>query len=437
MNDGNKGLKLWGRAKKIIPGGNMLLSKRSEMFLPEKWPSYFEKSHGCTVWDMDGNSYIDMSIMGIGTNSLGYGNKDVDQAVLNVVQKGNMATFNCPEEVFLAEKLVELHPWADMVRLARTGGEANAIAIRIARAASGRDGVAICGYHGWHDWYLSANIRNNNQLSDHLLPGLSPNGVPTNLGGTVFPFRYNNTEEFLKVITENDIGVVKMEVCRNERPAPGFLEFIREETKRRGIVLIFDECTSGFRETYGGLHLKYGVNPDMAVFGKALGNGYAITAVIGSRNIMEAAQSTFISSTFWSERIGPTAGLATLEAMKTVKSWELNSQSGERIKETWQVVSEENGVPIHVSGLSSIPSFSFDSSNHLALKTFLTQEMLKKGYLSTPLIFVCTEHTEQVIKRYGEVLNDVFKQISKFDQLEQILARLDGPVCHDGFKRLN
>jgi glutamate-1-semialdehyde 2,1-aminomutase len=228
-----------------------------------------------------------------------------------------------------------------------------------------------------------------------------------------------------------------MEVCRNERPAPGFLEFIREETKRRGIVLIFDECTSGFRETYGGLHLKYGVDPDMAVFGKALGNGYAITAVIGSRNIMEAAQSTFISSTFWSERIGPAAGLATLEAMNKVKSWELNSQSGERIKKTWQVVSEENGVPIHVSGLSSIPSFSFDSSNHLALKTFLTQEMLKKGYLSTPLIFVCTEHTEQVIKRYGEVLNDVFKQISKFDQPEQILDRLDGPVCHDGFKRLN
>ncbi|WP_114661834.1 aminotransferase class III-fold pyridoxal phosphate-dependent enzyme [Polynucleobacter necessarius] len=437
MNKSKKGLELWGRAKKVIPGGNMLLSKRSEMFLPERWPSYFDKSRGCTVWDLDGNSYVDMSIMGIGTNSLGYGHKDVDKAVMEVVQKGNMSTFNCLEEVLLAEKLLELHPWADMVRLARTGGEANAIAIRIARAASGRDGVAICGYHGWHDWYLSANIRNNNQLSDHLLPGLSPNGVPNNLGGTVFPFRYNNTDEFMKVITENDIGVVKMEVCRNERPAPGFLEFIRDETKKRGIVLIFDECTSGFRETYGGLHLKYGVNPDMAVFGKALGNGYAITAVIGSKNIMEAAQSTFISSTFWSERIGPAAGIATLDVMKKLKSWEINSETGERIKELWKLISIENKVPIKVSGLSSIPSFSFDSPNHLALKTFLTQEMLKKGYLATPLIFVCTKHEELIVKRYGQVLNDVFREISHLHEFEQIVSRLDGPVCHDGFKRLN
>jgi glutamate-1-semialdehyde 2,1-aminomutase len=136
----------------------MLLSKRAEMFLPDQWPAYFSKAKGCKVWDLDGKEYIDMSIMGIGTNTLGYGHPEVDEAVHQTVTAGNMSTFNCPEEVYLAERLVELHPWADMVRLARSGGEANAVAIRIARAASGRDKVAICGYHGWHDWYLAANL---------------------------------------------------------------------------------------------------------------------------------------------------------------------------------------------------------------------------------------------------------------------------------------
>ncbi|SVC21393.1 uncharacterized protein METZ01_LOCUS274247, partial [marine metagenome] len=185
-----KGKLLWKRAKKIIPGGNMLLSKRSEMFLPEKWPSYYSKSKGCKVWDLDGREYTDMSIMGVGTNILGYCNEEVDRSVIEAVNRGNMSTFNCPEEVYLSENLVELHPWADMVRLARTGGEANAMAIRIARAASGKDKVAICGYHGWHDWYLSANLTGNNNLGNHLLPGLEPKGVPKELKGTVFPFNY-------------------------------------------------------------------------------------------------------------------------------------------------------------------------------------------------------------------------------------------------------
>ena len=184
----DNGQKLWKRAKSVIPGGNMLLSKRPEMFLPTKWPTYFSKAKGCKVWDLEGTEFIDMSIMGIGTNILGYGNDAVDAAVLDTVKKGNMSTLNCPEEVYLAEKLVELHPWADMVRLCRSGGEANSIAIRIARASSGKDNVAVCGYHGWHDWYLSANLADDKSLDGHLLPGLEPNGVPRNLKGTVFPF---------------------------------------------------------------------------------------------------------------------------------------------------------------------------------------------------------------------------------------------------------
>lgn len=248
----SKGQKLWGRAKRVIPGGNMLLSKRAEMFLPELWPAYFKKSKGCTVWDLDGRAYTDMTIMGVGTNILGYGNEEVDDVVIQAVKDGNMSTLNAPEEVYLAEKLIQIHPWADMVRFARTGGEANAVAIRIARAATAKDKVAVCGYHGWHDWYLSANLGSDDELSGHLLPGLQPKGVPRNLGGTVYPFNYNDFSGLEELINRHDIGIIKMEVVRNVAPDDDFLHKVRELASKRNIVLIFDECTSGFRETLGG-----------------------------------------------------------------------------------------------------------------------------------------------------------------------------------------
>ena len=354
-----KGKLLWKRAKKIIPGGNMLLSKRSEMFLPEKWPSYYSKSKGCKVWDLDGREYTDMSIMGVGTNILGYCNEEVDRSVIEAVNRGNMSTFNCPEEVYLSENLVELHPWADMVRLARTGGEANAMAIRIARAASGKDKVAICGYHGWHDWYLSANLTGNHNLGSHLLPGLEPKGVPKELKGTVFPFKYNCIEELEEIIQLHDIGVIKMEVSRNSEPKDDFLIKVRKIADDANIVLIFDECTSGFRQTEGGLHKLYGVDPDMAVFGKALGNGYAITAVIGRRGIMDSAQSTFISSTFWTERIGPAAALKTLEVMERVQSWKTITDTGKIIGQRWIQLAEQRNIAIVLSGLSALVSYQF------------------------------------------------------------------------------
>ena len=285
----SSGQKLWRRAKRVIPGGNMLLSKRPDMFLPSRWPSYFSSAKGCIVTDLDGKEYIDMSIMGIGTNILGYGNEQVDETVLEVIQKGNMSTLNCPEEVYLAERLVEIHPWADMARFARSGGEANAIAIRIARAATGREKIAICGYHGWHDWYLASNLNDSSSLNEHLLPGLSPDGVPKSLAGTTIPFNFNDIKRLKEIIRDNDLAAIKMEVQRNVPPLPGFLEEIRALCFKNNIVLIFDECTSGFRETFGGHHLTYGVMPDLAMFGKTLGNGYAITAVVGTKEVMESA----------------------------------------------------------------------------------------------------------------------------------------------------
>ncbi len=435
-----KGQDLYKKAKTLIPGGTMLLSKRPEMFLPENWPAYFSKAKGCKVWDLDGNEFLDMTIMGIGTNALGYGNDEVDEAVRKVVQDGNMSTFNCPEEVYLAEQLIAMHPWADMARFCRTGGEANAVAIRIARAASGKDKVAICGYHGWHDWYISTNLSEEEGLSGHLLPGLQPAGVPKGLVNTTIPFNYNDINAVRKIISENpDLGVLKMEVSRNHGPEPGYLEEIRKITKENNIILIFDECTSGFRETFGGLHKKYGVEPDMAMFGKAMGNGYAITGVIGKKEIMQAAQKTFISSTFWTERIGPAAALATLNVMEREKSWETITNTGKEITRRWKELGEKCGLEVSTAGLPALTTYSIKSKkdNWLAYKTFITQEMLKVGILASNNVYVCTAHTEEHVDRYFYELEKVFRKIRTFEEGEDVFAVLEGPVCHGGFKRLN
>jgi glutamate-1-semialdehyde 2,1-aminomutase len=440
-NEGAKigtGQKLWKRAKKVIPGGNMLLSKRAEMFLPEKWPAYFSKAKGCKVWDLDGNEYIDMSIMGIGTNILGYGHKEVDDAIQQVLKLGNMSTFNCPEEIYLAERLVDIHPWADMVRFARSGGEANTIAIRIARAASGKDKVAFCGYHGWHDWYLSANLTDDKNLDGHLLPGLEPQGVPRSLQGTALPFHYNNFTELESLVSQHEIGVIKMEVSRNFGPEEGFLEKVRNLATKKNIVLVFDECSSGFRETFGGLHKKYGVEPDIALFGKALGNGYSISAVVGRQEIMEAAQSTFISSTFWTERIGPAAGLKTLEVMERVKSWETITDTGLSIGERWKRIGKVHDLPIEIGGLPAFINFSILSNNWLQYKTFITQEMLKHGFLASNTIYACIEHTPELINNYFERIEPIFAMIRECEEGKMnIESLLEGPVCHSGFSRLN
>ena len=244
------GQKVWKRAKNIIPNGSLLFSKNPDLFLPLKWPAYFKKTKGFKIWDLDNNIYNDLSYMGVGTNILGYNFPDVEKRVLKTIKQGTMSTLNSVEEIQLAEKLISMHPWAEMARFTRSGGEANAVAIRIARAATGKDKIAVCGYHGWHDWYLSSNIRNKKNLDNHLMQNVPVEGVPKNLKNTVFPFEYNNYEQLQKIVNQNDIGVIKMEVQRNYKPKNKFLEKIRDLSNRKSIVLIFDECTSGFRQTF-------------------------------------------------------------------------------------------------------------------------------------------------------------------------------------------
>lgn len=433
----HSGQKLWRRAKRVIPGGNMLLSKRPEMFLPEHWPTYFAGAKGCRVWDLDGSEYLDFSIMGIGTNILGYGHEEVDDAVRRVVDSGNMTTLNCPEEVLLAEKLIEMHPWADMARFARSGGEANSIAIRIARAATGKSKVAICGYHGWHDWYLATNLGNDKGLDGHLLPGLSTSGVPEELRGTVLPFSYNDFEALETISLNHDLGVIMMEVSRNFDPEDNFLQKVRNLASNLGIVLIFDECTSGFRQSFGGLHKVFGVEPDMAMFGKAIGNGYALTAVIGRREVMESAQDSFISSTFWTERIGPAAALKTLEVMERIKSWETVSRIGKEVARNWKEIAARHSISITVSGSAALPTFAFSEHKALEYKTLLAQEMLARGFLASTSLYASIAHSEELLERYLESLDSVFGLVRKCEDGLDVKKLLKGPTVHTGFRRLN
>ena len=432
-----KGYKLWKRAKKIIPGGNMLLSKRPEMFLPEKWPTYFRKTKGCYVWDLDNQKLTDMALMGVGTNTLGYSHPKVDEAVTNVINQGNMSSLNNPDEVILAEKLIEIHPWADMARFARTGGEANAIAIRIARAAVGKDKIAICGYHGWHDWYLSANLNDNDALGEHLIPELGSNGVPQALKNTVFPFNYNQFDELEKIIQEHDIGIIKMEVIRNIEPKNDFLNKVRGLANKKGIILIFDECTSGFRENYGGIHLKYNVIPDMAMFSKALGNGYAISAIIGKETIMQSAQSTFISSIFWTERIGSAAALATLKVMKEIRSWETITEIGKTIENNWRSLAQHHNLDIHIQGLKPLLNFKIKSRDWLPYKTYISQEFLKENILASNSIYSCIDHTELILEKYFAKLDKIFSTISQCENGRDIGSLLTTPIANNTFKRHN
>ena len=434
----NPGQLLWKRAKKIIPGGNMLLSKRPQLFLPNKWPTYFKKAKGCNVTGIDNINYLDCSIMGIGTNILGYGHPEVDEAVKKVIKKGNMSTFNCPEEVYLSEKLLKMHPWAQMVKLTRSGGEANAVAIRIARSfTKKKDKIAICGYHGWHDWYLAANLKSKKNLKSHLLPDLEINGVPKSLKNSTFSFEYNNIKQFKELIKNHDIGIVKMEVSRNLRPKEQFLQKIRKITESKGIVLIFDECTSGFRESFGGLHLKYNVIPDIAIFGKALGNGYAINAVVGKKNIMNFAQTSFISSTFWTERIGPAAALKTLSVMEKNKSWKFITNQGKKIKNFWVNEAKKNNFDVETFGLDALAQFKIPSINFQKYKTYISQEMLKQRILASDTIYLSTEHTDKVLQKYYFYMSKIFKIIGECESGGNIDRLLETPISVNTFKRLN
>jgi glutamate-1-semialdehyde 2,1-aminomutase len=436
------GQELYRRAKRLIPGGTQLLSKRPEMFLPDQWPAYYRRAKGVSVWDLDDVVYTDMTTNAVGSCPLGFADDDVNARVLEAVAAGSMATLNCAEEVELAELLCELHPWAQMCRFARTGGESMAIAVRIARARTGRSRVAVCGYHGWSDWYLAANLTETDALGRDglLLPGLDPAGVPRELAGTTLAFRHNDVDS-LRAIARDHAGELAAIVCepqRHERPAPGFLEAMREIADETGVVLIFDEISAALRLTAGGVHVLYGVTPDLAVFAKAIGNGFPIAAIIGTAEVMEAAQTTFISSTYWTERIGPVAALATLRKFAEMDGQQRLIDAGNEVQAIWSEAGTLSGLQVK-TGHPDMPPFSHLDFQHpmpQAVRTLYCQLMLERGYLDTGNFYATCGHTPEVLELYGETVKDVFGRVSEAVRGDRVMDELRGPVIHSGFSRL-
>jgi glutamate-1-semialdehyde 2,1-aminomutase len=433
-----QGQDLYTRAKKRIPGGTQLLSKRPEMFLPDHWPSYYSRARGIEVWDLDGRRYLDMSHNGIGACILGAADPDVDAAVKRAVDMGTMSTLNCPEEVELAELLCEMHPWGEMIRYSRSGGESMAVAVRIARAATGRDRIAFCGYHGWHDWYLAANLAEERALDGHLLPGLDPVGVPRGLRGTAIPFTYNKIEELRAIVDQcgPQIAAIVMEPIRSSEPIPGFLEEVRSIAFSIGAVLVFDEITSGFRLRTGGAHTLYGIRPDIAVFAKAMSNGYAMGAVLGTREVMEAAQSSFISSTYWTERIGPTAALSTIRKHRALDVASHLIETGKRVQTGWTDAARACGLPITVGGMYPLSHFSIDGESGQAAATLFTQLMLERGYLASKSFYATWAHRAEDVDRYLDATGQVFDIVAAQLRAGAVEEALRGPVAHSGFSRL-
>lgn len=436
------GQALYSRAKRLIPGGTQLLSKRPEMFLPDQWPAYYSHAHGVSVWDLDGAEYVDMTTSAVGSCPLGFADAEVNTAVCEAIAAGSMATLNCPEEVELAELLCVLHPWAEMCRFARTGGEAMAIAVRIARARSERSVVAMCGYHGWSDWYLAANRTKSDRLGEEgsLLAGLAPGGVPRELAGTAVAFRHNDMDG-LRAIAREHAGKLAAIVCepqRDARPAPGFLELAREVADESDALLIFDEISAALRLTNGGVHVLYGVKPDLAVFAKAIGNGFPMAAVIGTAEAMEAAQSTFISSTYWTERIGPTAALATLRKFALIGGTERLLDAGRRVQAIWRDAALTAGLDVEV-GHPDMPPLSHLNFQHhegQAVRTLYCQLMLERGYLDNGCFYATCAHTAEILDRYAEVVAEVLAQVSHAVRGDRVIDELRGPVAHAGFARL-
>lgn len=428
---------LYREAKAIIPGGTQLLSKRPETFAPNQWPAYYEQAIGCEVIDTDGRRFLDFSHCGILSCILGFADPDVNAAVIRRVHLGAMATQQTADEVELARLLIAIHPWAQQARFTRGGGEAMAVAVRLARAATGRGKVAVCGYHGWHDWYLAANL-SPGQLDGHLLPGLEPKGVPRELTGTVATFRYNRLDELDDAIRRcgGALAAIVMEPTRNVDPEPGFLEGVRQRADRAGAVLIFDEISSAWRLCLGGAHRLYGVAPDVAVFAKAMGNGFAMGAVIGRRAVMQSAQESFVSSTYWTEGVGPAAAVAAVKKMMRIDVPAHLARLGGQVMEGWRTLGTKHGLPLRITGRPASCGLSFDHPQSAELLTLLTTRMLGRGFLAAGTCSLTLAHERHHVERYLVALDQTFAELADAVRAGDVSARLGGPVKHSTFTRL-
>ena len=423
---------IYKRAKEIIPGGTQLLSKRPELF-SAYWPSHYKRAKGVIITDLDDNQFVDMSIMGVGAAILGYADPEVDQAVIENIKNGVQTSLLSPLEVDLGELLLKYHPWFDAVRYAKSGGEAMAMAVRIARAATGREKVFFSGYHGWHDWYLAANLASEQALDGQLMPGLEPIGVPRSLAGTAYPVDLANIEcSIADTQTEPDtIAAIVIEPARGSAVSKQALINLRKYCDRHNIVLIYDEITSGFRCCTGAMHRLDDVKPDIAVLAKAMANGYSAAAILGIKAVMDATQRTFISSTNWTESTGFAASIATIKKYEATDAASHVNQIGSKFKEIWRTAFQKHSINCEVTGIDSLPAFQFNGEHQLAFYNFFVSEMLKYKVLAFRQFKPSLAHNDAHLDQFTEALDKV---LVKYNNIDRDLSHYEDVQV--GFHRL-
>lgn len=428
------------KAREIIPGLSQLFGKRPETNLPGKlWPTYYSKAKGVYVWGLDKKKYVDFTMVGIGTSVLGYSDKDINRAAIETLKKGSMSTLNTPEDVILASEMIKLHKWAGGVKFCRTGGESMSVAVRIARSYTGRDKILFCGYHGWHDWYLAANLSSEKKLSYHLLPGIEPKGVPKNLKDTIIPFKFNDWKDLENIVAKNakNCAAIVMEPARETLPDLNYLKKLRSIANKYKTVLIFDEITTGWRMSVGGIHKLLGIYPDIVVYGKTIANGIPMGVIVGKKKIMESSLSTFISSAFWTERLGPACAIEFIKKFKKQKVHKELISIGKKIKNIWKINAIKHNINISIQGLDVLASFSIKDKKWDLISTYFTQEMLlKHKILATPRCYANYMHTKKLLKKYNSAIDAVFGKISKHLKNKTLEKQLQGPIKQAGFNSL-
>lgn len=426
---------LWAAARERIACGTGLMSKRAESFDPASWPTYYSKASGSRIWDLNGRGYLDFT-GGVGAILLGYGDPEVNAAVRRRLSLGSYCTLNAPEEVELADELLALHPWAGKVRYARGGGDALALAVRVARAATGRSGIAFCGYHGWHDWYLAANLGDSDALDGHLLPGLQPLGVPRELRGTAVPFRYNDLASLQAAMERlgDNLAAVVMEPMRSEEPREDFLGQVAAVVRRRGGVLVADEVTAGWRCGFPGGMARAGVDPDLAVYAKATSNGVPFGAVLGRGDLMDAASPSFISSSYWTDGLGAAAALACVRKMRRLPVQAHVWQLGQQLQARLRALAERHPeLGLKVGGMPCAPALTFARP---AAKQLMIRRLLDRGFMVSAQLYLQWTHEPAHLDALIAALEEVFADLAGLAREGRLEAEVGTVSAAAGFARL-
>lgn len=414
------------RALKVIPLGAQTFSRSHIQFPEGQAPLFLTHGDGGHVWDVDGNEYVDL-VCGLMPVLLGYRDPDVDEAITRQLARGITFSLATELEAEVAEKMVRTIPCAEMVRFGKNGSDATTGAVRVARAATGRNRIAVCGYHGWHDWYVGATSRNK--------------GIPESIRGLTQTFQYNDLSslEALFAAYPGEFAAVVLEPMNMIDPDPGFLESVAKRTREEGAVLVFDEIITGFRFANGGAQELFGVTPDLATFGKAMGNGMPIAAVVGRSDLMAEMEEVFFSSTFGGEALSLTAANAVLDKVQrepvVEKLWQLGAELVDSIRQSIT----ENGLDDVIRIRGKAPWTVIDIADHPdarkeATKTALLAGLNTRGVLTVGVQSICYAHTIKDVWRVVEAYNAALPEIKAGIDAGTLEENLKCPVIEPVFK---